>query len=44
MFSWVFAKKHFLLKMSDRQKMTQTENEYTHMNKNAIVWFNNLIN
>ena len=44
MFSWIFAKKHFLLKMSDIQKMTQTENEYTHMKKNAILWFNNLIN
>ena len=43
MFSWIFANKHFLLKMSDQQKMAQTENEYIHMNKNAILWFNNLI-
>ena len=44
MFSWIFVNKHFLLKMSDRQKMTQNENEYTHMKKNAIFWFDNLIN
>ena len=46
MFYWSFVNKHFLLKMNDGQKMTQTENEYTgtHMNKNAILWFNNLIN